>query len=336
VRESLEAIDCACDCVSTGRDAIAAVRAKPYELLVIDYSLPDMRADELVRMPGMPPFLIATGRGDESTAVRLMRAGARDYIIKDSGFLGELPLIVERVLREIDTETRLAEARISLESRLRENEAMLREIHHRVKNNLQIVSSLVQLQTPADADQRVLAILHDIQGRISAMSLIHETLYESENLAQVDFQAYLEALARNLQAALGPTDRAIAVSCGGLAVQLPIDRAVPLGLVANELISNALEHAFPGGWEGEARVEVLVGLSERGGTYLSIEDNGIGMPDRDYLAQQPEGQRDTGRLGLELVRVLVAQLEASLSLGLPAGGSGTLWRIELLQDAPAR
>jgi two-component sensor histidine kinase len=320
VREGLEEIGCACEAVATGKAALAALRERRYDLLVLDYSLPDMRADQLLLEPSLPPFVITTGRGDEATAVRLMRAGARDYVIKDSSFLAELPLAVARVLRELETESRLAEARASLEARLRENDAMLREIHHRVKNNLQIVSSLVRLQTPLDADDRVLGILVDIQGRISAMSLIHETLYESENLAQVDFLAYLGALARSLESAIGPADRSLRLNCCGDPIELPIDRAVPLGLIANELLTNAIKHAFPPSWGGEASVSAVTGRAEAGPAYLEVEDNGVGLT---------EAAGASGGLGLKLVRILSEQLGGRLSVGAPSGGGGTRWRIEL-------
>ncbi len=323
VRERLEALGCDCRSAGTGAEAIAAARGGGFDLLVLDYSLPDMRADELIRSEGLPPFLITTGRGDESTAVRLMRAGARDYVIKDSTFLDELPLVVSRVLREIDTARSLAEARESLESRLREKDAMLREIHHRVKNNLQIVSSLVRLQVPADADDRMVAMMLDIQGRISAMSLIHETLYESENLAQVDFLAYLDALTRSLESALAPAGRPASLRCCGDSIALPINRAVPLGLIANELITNALKHAFPPTWSGAPRVTALTGRSAEGAAFLEIEDNGVG-----FAAPAREGRASAG-LGLKLVRLLTDQLGATLDMNSPAEGGGTKWRIHL-------
>ena len=245
VRERLEALGCPCREARDGTSALAALGEEDFDLIVLDYSLPDMKADSVIAAKGRPPFVIMTGRGDEATAVRLMRAGARDYVIKDSDFLDELPHVVARVLREIEVEDKLASARASLESRLRENEAMLREIHHRVKNNLQIISSLVQLQAPADADDRVRGIFLDIQSRISAMSLLHETLYESDDLARVDFLAYIETLARNLAATIAPASDFCEVVCGGEAVALSMDRAVPLGLIANELLTNAFKHAFP-------------------------------------------------------------------------------------------
>jgi two-component sensor histidine kinase len=329
VEERLEEIGCACSIAATGRAAIAILRQARFDLLVLDYSLPDMHADELIMTEGIPPFMITTGKGDETTAVRLMRAGARDYLIKDSSFLDELPLVAARVLRELDTERSLEEARASLEARLRENDAMLREIHHRVKNNLQIVSSLIRLQIPLDADDRILGIMSDIQGRISAMSLIHETLYESENLAQVDFLDYLDALIDGLRSALMPEDRDMSFLSGGDSFELPIDRAVPLGLIANELLTNSIKHAFPPSWRGIAEISILAGHSANGAVFLEVRDNGVGVPDLASADSMRGAAGESARLGFKLVDLLAQQLGASLSLGSSSGGAGTLWRIEL-------
>jgi len=324
VRERLEGMGCECETVVTGREALAAVRERRFDLLVLDFSLPDMDADELIAMDGIPPFVITTGRGDEPTVVRFMRAGARDYVIKDSSFLAELPLVVTRVLRELATERSLADARVSLESRLREKDSMLREIHHRVKNNLQIVSSLIRLQTPADADDRILGIMADIQSRISAMALIHETLCESENLSQVDFLDYLVALSGSLESVFVPTVRPLHIHCQGTPVELSMEMALPLGFIANELLSNSLKHAFPKSWTGEARITARTGLSETGAPFLQVEDNGVGIAKLPGL----DTEHTETSLGLKLVRVLGEQIDAQVTHMPQPGGGGTVWHIE--------
>jgi len=327
VLERIAAMGFAGEAAYTGAEAIERISAKRPDLVVLDYSLPDMRADDVIRSPGMPPFMIATGRGDEETAVRLMRAGARDYVIKDSSFLEELPLVVARVLRELATERSLDEARAGIEASLREKEAMLREIHHRVKNNLQIILSLLRLQIPADSDDRLVAILSDMQGRISAMALIHETLYESDDLARVDFLPYLDALTQGLASALSPADRELEIVASGESFELPIDRALPLGLIANELVTNALKHAFPPSWKGRTRVLAVAGLSSDGMPFIEISDNGIGLEELDRSGGG-FGHKANG-LGLQLVDVLAQQLGAELERGLGPGGQGTRWRVSM-------
>lgn len=330
-RECLESIGCHCDSAYTGSAAKAIIKNSPPDLMVIDYSLPDMNADDLVNSETTPPFMIATGKGDESTAVRLMRAGARDYVIKDSSFLEELPVVVERVLREIETERNLAATRSTLEARLLENEALLREIHHRVKNNLQVISSLIRLQALRVADDDTQNLLVDIQCRISAMAIIHEILYGSENLAKVDFLGYLEALASNLAATYSGRDSIPQILCSGDRIGLPIDRAVPLGLVANELMTNALKHAFPPQWKEQRSISVKVESLEKGGMLLEITDNGIGMR-RDmkvYTDGEPEVTSDASKLGLKLVDILVKQLGAEISFDTGEAGQGLRCSIRL-------
>ena len=326
-RERLEAIGCSCGSASTGLAAREAIASEAPDLIVLDYSLPDMKADELIDSADIPPFMIATGRGDEATAVRFMRAGARDYVIKDSSFLDELPLVVDRVLREIETERDLAAARADLEEKLRENEALLREIHHRVKNNLQVVSSLIRLQAPRVAEGPTLDLLVDVQGRISAMALIHEILYGSENLARVDFLGYLEALASNLASTYAGATCMPRIHCSGERVGLPIDQAVPLGLIANELMTNALKHAFPPGWKAEEELSISVALEAagEGGVVLEVSDNGIGMPEPRREGSAGEGKS----LGLKLVDVLGKQLGAEASVGPRPDGRGVRWRVAL-------
>jgi two-component sensor histidine kinase len=328
VLERIGGMGFACESVGTGAAAVARFSERRPDLVVLDYSLPDMRADDVIRSPGMPPFMIATGRGDEETAVRLMRAGARDYVIKDSSFLEELPIVVARVLRELDTERRLAEAHKGIEASLREKEAMLREIHHRVKNNLQIIQSLISLQEPSDPDESLRAILSDMRSRISAMALIHEMLYQSADLAKIDFLHYLDALTRGLVSAFAPSGREMDIAASGESFELPIDRALPLGLIANELVTNALKHAFPPSWdEGRARVLARAGMSAGGIPFIEISDNGIGLDGRCRSNLGPARAQEG--LGLQLVRILVQQLGAELEQGPGPSDRGTLWRITL-------
>jgi len=354
VREALEDIGCSCEMARTGKDALSHISSRRPDLIVLDYSLPDMQADELVACAAMPPFIITTGRGDETTAVRLMRAGARDYLIKSHSFLAELPAVVDRVFREIGTEKGLAEALVVVETRLREKEALLaekdvliKEIHHRVKNNLQIISSLLRLQTPREPDEKITGIFLDLQSRIDAMALIHETLYESPDLAKIDFLSYLERLIGNLASVFGTEARSIHIECSGARTGISIDRAVPLGLIASELLTNALKHAFPIGWRGEALLAAKMEKADDGALVLEISDNGIGLGEgRDNTVKREEEDSvsfdnidDNGclniaiwersSLGLKLVHILVDQLDAKITVSSVDGEKGTLWRVAL-------
>jgi two-component sensor histidine kinase len=200
-------------------------------------------------------------------------------------------------LDRVHTEERLAAS-------LKEKEILLREIHHRVKNNMQVVMSLLKLQARQVRDPEAREAFIDSQNRIRAMALIHETLHQSRDFAQIPWRDYVEALVTNLSRAHRGGPATVAAEVGE--VRLNIDHAVPVGLIINELVTNAMEHAFTDGRRGEIKVSIVpVGESQ---LQLTVSDNGIGLPD-DFDAQQSES------LGLRLVSALAErQLNGSLEV----------------------
>ena len=191
---------------------------------------------------------------------------------------------------------------------LREKEVMLKEIHHRVKNNMQVIYSLLSLQAKTIADKKVRALFEESQNRISSMALIHEKLYQSKDMAHIDFKEYLQSLVRNIAGAFKRQEVHVSVDMDSLA--LDVNAGIPCGLIVNELVSNSLKHAFPAGRTGEIRV----GLSlTAGGTYLlTVADDGVGFPsDADF--------RKTSSLGLQLVNVLVGQIHGTIEMASEAG-----------------
>jgi PAS domain S-box-containing protein len=190
---------------------------------------------------------------------------------------------------------------------LAEKEVLLKEIHHRVKNNLQIIHSLLNLQ--ADHSGGTTAeVFRDVQSRVMAMALIHEKLYKSADFIHIDYAAYLKALLRDLVRTYSQPARAVSIRSDIDDIELTIDRAIPCGLVVTEIVSNALKHAFPPGWEGEPVLRLAL-KSENGSTVrLVIEDNGIGLP----AGMREEG---TGSLGMLLIgRLAEGQLGARLAV----------------------
>ena len=192
-----------------------------------------------------------------------------------------------------------------IEAALKEKDILLGEIHHRVKNNLQVVNSLLDLQIDRIVDPVVLDMLRESQNRIKSMALIHQTLYESRDFVQVDFSNFLDSMAPTLVTSYGIDPDRIALSIDAVEVQLPINAAIPCGLVVNELISNALKHAFPNNGSGEIRIR-LARDSESHAT-LSVSDNGTGIPADFDLA-------GTETLGLQLVNLLTDQLGGTLEI----------------------
>ncbi len=188
---------------------------------------------------------------------------------------------------------------------MREKDVLLGEIHHRVKNNLQIVHSLLALQSARINDVRVLEMLRDSQNRIRSMALIHQTLYGSKDFAKVDFGMFLDALVPTLIGSYGVDADRIRLAIDIVQVELPINAAVPCGLVVNELISNALKHAFLPGQNGE--ITVSLNRQGRNEVMLSVGDNGRGLPDGVEAA-------NTATLGLQLVTLLTEQLGGVLTI----------------------
>jgi len=175
---------------------------------------------------------------------------------------------------------------------LKEKEVLLREIHHRVKNNMQVIVSLLRMHSRKIDDSRLEQIFNDCRDRINAMSLIHEALYESENLARIDFEIYLKKLCRNLDNAYKASSKGIGVTVSRCNVELGLDRGVAVGMVVCELVANAFRHAFPD--ERVGTVSVSLSSSGEDDIELAVQDDGIGLPrEIDIL--------NTLSLGLKLV-----------------------------------
>ncbi|HUX50900.1 MAG TPA: PAS domain S-box protein [Spirochaetia bacterium] len=199
--------------------------------------------------------------------------------------------------------TERTHAEQQLKDSLQEKDALLREVHHRVKNNLQVISSLLQLQSLSVKDAEVKRALEDSRRRIHAMSLVHQKLYGSENLANIDFGEYLVSVTRQLAQAY--ENEGVSIDIAVEPITLEVGVAVPCGLILNELVNNALKHAFLPTGHGTVRVELS--QIEDGKVRLSVADNGKGFPeDMDY--------RTAGSMGLALVRALTGQISGTLQL----------------------
>jgi PAS domain S-box-containing protein len=197
---------------------------------------------------------------------------------------------------------------------LLEKEILLKEVHHRVKNNLQVVASMLSLQSRYLADRKAKAMFEDSQRRVESMSLIHEKLYRSKDLAKIDFGEYVGDLVGGVTAlnAGGPGGREVRTDIGE--VKLDVHKGIPCGLIINELVSNALRHAFPDGREGEIVVSMR---DDSRGISLVVSDNGAGFPGHiDF--------RDTRSLGMQLVVSLVNQLEGTIELDTRGGTAFTI------------
>ena len=223
------------------------------------------------------------------------------------------------------TRRRLAEERMA--KALRERTLLLREVYHRVKNNLQIVSSLLNLQTEGLEEAAALRALRLAQDRVYAMSLAHELVYQVPDLAQIEASDYAGQLIANLQAAYAVLEGSVASELRPM--RLELERAIPFGLVLNELVSNAFKYAKP---SGDRPMRIAFGPSGDGGSAVFVvEDSGPGMPTDAFEA---EGR--TGSIGLSLISALSAQLEGTISWGTGPGGTGARAELRFPSTAQRR
>lgn len=200
------------------------------------------------------------------------------------------------------TDRKRAEDRLT--ASLREKDLLLREVHHRVKNNLQVISSLLSLHARHLDDVKVKNALYQTQSRVRAIGLVHETLHQTEDLGEIDAKKYIERLIAHLHTAFVDSNQ-VSITTQLDRIPISIDRCISCGLIINELVSNAIQHGFPDGRPGEIRVELRANLPT--GYELSVSDNGTGLP-ASLDIDHPDS------LGLELVRMFCEQLGGSLGI----------------------
>ncbi len=202
-----------------------------------------------------------------------------------------------------------------LRQSLAEKESLLKEIHHRVKNNLQIISSLLYLQEDYMKDAKGVEILRESQNRIKSMALIHEQLYGTADLAKIDFGRYVRGLTANLFDAYGIDPGRIRLNVQADDIALGVDMAVPCGLIINELVSNALKHAFLP--EAGGTVDIVIRTLDAGRIEIVVADDGIGLV-------QPPADAEKKSLGLRLIDTLTTQMGGTLALATEKGTRFTI------------
>ncbi|HDP79779.1 MAG TPA: PAS domain S-box protein [Spirochaetes bacterium] len=229
----------------------------------------------------------------------ITRDGAVRWIRLTAKTIGseENPEGLRGIISDI-TERKKAEGQLSIS--LMEKETLLREIHHRVKNNFQVIISLLRLQLKNIHDPALEAQFNEAAGRIRTMGIVHEILYGSDNLAVIDFNTYIKRITGHIYGTLSLGNRRVALDISAEHINVGIDQAIPCGLLINEIVTNALKHAFPDSFHGDARISV--GLSGKDGYItLTVSDNGIGIPETTF-----EEKNDS--LGMSLIPLFVAQL----------------------------
>ena len=238
---------------------------------------------------------------------------ASDFDAEDLAALDALSTAFAEALVHKRTEMRV-------KASLLEKEVLLSEVHHRVKNNLQVISSLLNLQARTVDDAQVGEMFRESRNRVRTMALTHEQLYRSEDLARVDLGRYVRDLAGSLFRSYGVDPQVVSLRLDVGELSLPLDSAIPCGLIINELVSNSLKHAFPDGRRG--RIAISLQREGPGQATLRIADDGAGIPEDVDL-------RETASLGLQLVTSLVDQIQGALE---EDRGDGTAFRITFALD----
>ncbi len=265
---------------------------------------------EAGRMPAMQPR--------EYEVQFMVRDGTyRDVICWTSSIPG-----TDQYLASILDITSRKQAEDELRRSLQEKEVLLKEVHHRVKNNMQVISSLLSLQSDSITDPESLERLRESQNRIKSMALVHESLYQSENLASVDPAGYLRNLASEVISSYS-LETTITVEFSIMVHAMDLNTALPCGLIVNELISNSLKHGFKGRTEGI----ITIGLDETDGEYiLSVRDDGCGLPaDFDITILES--------LGIKLINVLTRQMRGTIEIEIGDPGGSFIFHIPKTDQA---
>jgi len=284
---------------SSGGEGLDRAMNEEPDVIILDLRMPDMDGFEVLRalksdsrLRRIPVILLTAVRTDSADRVKGLDLGADAFLNK--------PVDEMELVAQVKAALRIKRAEDLL---LMEKGIMLQEIHHRVKNNMQVIVSLLNLQAMKLADPEVRRIFDDSTGRIRSMALVHEHLYRSPSLLTIDFSGYLKALIPSLF--LRSEYERVSYATEFEPVFLTIDQALPCGLIANELVNNSLRHAFPGGRSG--MIKILLKKDEHSRVILKVGDNGVGFGG-DF-----EELKKTS-LGFQIVDILARQIQGTLSI----------------------
>ena len=327
-----------------GRKALELFEKQRPAAALIDLKLSDMSGIEVIdKMKKRAPHfecILLTGYASQNSAIEAVNVGAYSYLQKPYD-IDQLLVTLKRAIEKSEAEEALKqkthdlensqrelsrklqeigdsrrailniladveESRNELKASLEEKETLLKEIHHRVKNNLQVISSLLHLQSKKITDEAVLTVFRDSENRVKSMAIIHENLYKSTGLARIDFSNYIKSLTGILYESYGIGTERVSLNIDVENIFFNIDTAVPCGLIINELVSNAMKHAFPDNREGS--ITISLGKADGDRYTLTVSDDGAGLP-------KGFDMKKSQSLGMRLVHNLVQnQLRGTIEI----------------------
>lgn len=273
---------------------------------------------EVNQLPEPPPIVYVAEATEIVVAVKALKAGAADFVVKTVGPDFELQLLA--AIQQALEQARQRRAANRAQSEVREARdravALLDEVNHRVANSLALVVSLVRMQAAATPDANAKSVLAETQARIGAVANLHRTLYASEDVSAVDLAAYLQALVEELRHSIAAENHAVALSVQAVSARIGTERAVAIGMIATELITNAIKYAYP---DGPGEVRLTMERSSDGGLILAVEDDGVGVA--GDLSKR-------GGLGGRIVWSMARSLNAELTYERPPVGTRAILRLK--------
>jgi two-component sensor histidine kinase len=294
---------------TSGAEGVAMAAAGTYDIIAVDHYMPGQDGlatlEALRQLTDCPPVIYVTGSEESRVAVAAMKAGAADYVVKSSG--GDFVELLETAFSHALASVRLHHAKIAAEEALRVSntrlEALLREVNHRVANSLQMVSAFVHMQARTLPDEAARAALQDTERRIQAIAQVHRRLYTSDDVDSVAMDDYLAALVEELEETWSTSASPRPIRLVADALRLHPDKAVSLGVIVNELVSNACKYAYDESVAGEIRVRLA--RAEPSHFQLVVEDDGCGLVE----GAAPRGSGLGSRLVIAMAKSLASSVD---------------------------
>jgi two-component sensor histidine kinase len=299
-----------------GEEGVAMAAAQAFDLIAVDHYMPGMDGmqtlAELQRLDPAPPVIYVTGSDESRLAVAALKAGAMDYVVKtaDADYFDLLAQAIDQALATVKLRRAHAHSEEQLRATNARLQSLLHEVNHRVANSLQLVSALVGMQAKLVTDEAAHAALADTERRVIAIAQVHKRLYTNDSVETVEMSEYLGALVAELGETWSTPAAPRAVTLAADKLQLGTDRAVALGVVVNELVTNACKYAYEPNAAGAVRVQLHADTAQ---SYrLIVEDDGCGPP-------EPGVTKGTG-MGSKIIGAMAATLKAQVAIEAAAPG----------------